>query len=809
MNLQTNREGSCHHCGDLCDGILVYEKHIFCCYGCQAMYKLLSNSRLGMYYNKTSRTNQSLSLLKAKRKYVFLNNTDIANKLLRFQNNTLSIVRFFLPDIHCSSCIYLLEKLPELEKSMLRSEVNFIRKEVTISFDHHRTKLQQVAVLLSQLGYPPDISLDSIDKTKARVRIPDVGIKIAVAGFCFGNVMLMSMPEYLDHNLLLTKEFKEFFGWISLALALPIVFYAGADYFDKAWKGLKIGNLNMDTPIALGILTLFIRSTYEIVTSTGSGYMDSLAGLVFFLLIGKWYQGKSYHALSFERDYTSYLPISVTCLINNEEVERPIKALKKDDTVMIHHDELIPADGKIVKGLGRIDYSFVTGESNPDEKKLGQKVFAGGRQKGSELVIKLEKGVDSSELTQLWNSEAFKKSRKALQTWVDKVSKYFTFSILAIAGCTGGYWWVVDPDVVWNAMTAVLIVACPCALALVLPFAYGHAMRALGRIGLYLKNAEVVEALSKIDQIVFDKTGTLTHSSSGVLFNGAPFSDFEGQLLKSALSNSAHPLSRIIYNTLPPIDKLPLESFEEVTGKGFTAVIQGYEIKVGSSEWLGMDNHEDNHKPVNESYVHIFAHRYLGYFKISSSYRKGIFDMLKRLKSCFVLSLLSGDNEAEKPVLTPYFNHCYFKQKPKDKLRFLEGKSETCLMVGDGLNDAGALKEASVGIAVAEDIHQFSPACDAILKAEKINKMPHILKFSQSVIRIVFVAFSISFLYNLVGLSFAVSGHLTPLLSAVLMPLSSVTVVGFVTLMIAWRSKTDGISGRKNGSRLHDINPVR
>ncbi len=782
MELLQTEQTCCCHCGDPCDETIHVDDHHFCCYGCKAIHELLHQNGLNGFYDETSLANKSISELKAERKFSFLDHEDLQRQLLSFKSDRISVIRFFLPGIHCSSCIYLLEHLPKIEKRILKGEVNFIKKEITVSFLHEAISLRDVAVLLSQLGYPPGISLDCVDQTKKQIAKSDIGAKIAVSGFCFGNAMLMSMPEYLDQKLLLTESFKHLFGWVNLVLSLPVLFYSARDYFSSAWKGILNSDLNIDVPITMGIMTLAARSFYEVWTQTGVGYIDSLAGLVFFLLIGKWYQSRSYQALSFDRDYSAYFPISVTCLIEGQEYDRPIKELRKGDVIVVHNDELIPVDGTIRKGAGNIDYSFVTGESQPQAKGEGSLVYAGGRQKGGELIIKLEKAVNTSELTQLWNSDAFQKDQKSLQTKMDQISKYFTLGILLIAMATGVYWWWADATVIWNAMTAVLIVACPCALALVLPFAYGHAMRLLGYAGLYLKNATVIEMLAKVDHVIFDKTGTLTGSSSSVSFQGVELSEIQLQVLRTALGNSAHPLSKVIYQTLPEMGKLPMHQFEEEVGKGFRAGILGHEVIVGSAKFLQV---EEAAEVSNESHVHVSIGGYVGYFRIKLAYREGVFGLLERLRKTAHLSLLSGDNEKEYGKLAPYFDQLRFKQKPMDKLEYIEGLKGVCLMVGDGLNDAGALKSAEVGMAVSEDIHQFSPACDAILSAKTLTKIPGVLSFSRLVMYVVFVAFGISFLYNIVGLSFAVMGHLTPLISAILMPISSVTVVGFVTLMVS------------------------
>jgi P-type Cu+ transporter len=777
-------EKKCHHCGDPCTDSISSDHYFFCCYGCKAVDELLNEVHLGKYYAETSKESKSLSQIKAERKYAFLDNEDIQKQLIQFSNDDYSLIRLSLPEIHCSSCIYLLEHLPQLDPSISRSQVNFTKREVSIYWNKNNKSLKHLAVLLSQIGYPPNLTLESLDKTRKHVMKSNLGIKIAVSGFCFGNAMLMSMPEYLDTNSLLTDDFKTLFGWINLMLALPVLLFAGSDYFVKAWKGIRISTFNMEVPIALGLLTLFGRSAFEIITQTGGGYVDSLAGLVFFLLIGKWYQGKTYNALSFERDYASYFPISVTCLVGHEESQKQLKELRKGDRVIIHNDELIPADGKIVNGFGNIDYSFVTGESQPITKHVSDLVFAGGRQKGGELTIEIDRNMDSSELTQLWNNDELTK-RSTLHSLIDQVGHYFTIAIVLIAFATGVYWYLVNPETIWNATTAVLIVACPCALALTLPFAYGHAMRELGKAGLYLKNAEVIESLAKIDHVVFDKTGTLTECQQNASYFGEVLSEKHIQILKSVFANSAHPLSQMIHQSLPSGTKHHLSEFQEIIGQGVSAIVNGILVKIGSSEFVGNSEIPKG----THSVVHLSMDSYIGYFEIKTTYRKGIFEVLNQLKHRVKLSLLSGDNDAEEMRLAPYFNFLKFSQKPADKLAYVSQGEGKFLMVGDGLNDAGALKKADVGIAISENIHQFSPACDAILSAQQISILPTILTFSKSVKWIVFIALGLSLLYNLVGLSFAMTGHLTPLVSAILMPISSVTVVVFVTMMVKWKGR--------------------
>ena len=774
----------CYHCGDTCESEhLIFDEHHFCCHGCQAVYELIQQSDLQQYYAsgelKAGKVEDQSVI---ERKFAYLENVEVANRLYRFHDEKQSVVKLYLPGIHCSSCIYLLEHLPKLDPRILRAEVNFIKKEIAVSFLNDMS-LKEVAIMLATLGYPPLINLESVDQSKAKKQSNGLGMKIAVAGFCFGNSMLISLPEYLDAGFQVEETFKALFGWLNLALALPVFFYAAQDYFKSAWAGITHKYLNIDVPISLGILTLFGRSAYEIVMSAGPGYVDSLNGLVFFLLIGKWYQNKSYQALSFERDYKSYFPVSVLKVKGGKESYVMLQDLRPGDEIVVHNLELIPADAIITEGEANIDYSFVTGEAEPISKRAGEKVFAGGRQVGGQLHLMLEKAVDNSELTQIWNDGNQQSDRK-YENLIDKVSQYFTVIILVLAVGSGVYWYFANPVIMWDVVAAVLIVACPCALALALPFGLGHGMRILGRQGIYLKNASVIERIADIKELVFDKTGTLTkNNSDGIKFVGSPLTLEYQQIIKTACANSAHPLSKLLAKQFDDsVQKLPIDKFHEEIGKGLVACINGYEVKIGSASFIGVD---EEHTSLSSKVYLALGDQYVGYFKINSGYRSGVFESLDSLRKKFKLHLLSGDNTSEKTNLEPYFDQLHFQQKPVDKFNYVNELSTNSLMIGDGLNDAGALKSATVGFAVCEDVHQFSPACDALIDADSIVKLDPVMQFSKMVMKVVIAAFIISFGYNVVGLSFAITGNLTPVVSAILMPLSSVTVVGFITLAVS------------------------
>lgn len=786
---------NCFHCGTEFTEKeeVIFDDKSFCCSGCKTVYEIFSQNDLTCYYdfeNAPGATPQDI-----KGKYEFLDNEEIVEKLLEFDEDKTSIVSLYIPHIHCSSCIWILENLQRLQKGIITSQVNFPEKKVRITFTKDEISFKEIVYLLSSIGYEPYISLENFDKGKNEV---DRGLiyKLGIAFFCFGNIMLLSFPEYFEVDEFWIDQYRPFFRWLIFFLALPSFLYSANDYYKSAYKSIRSGILNIDIPIALGIIVMFVRSTIDIIMDYGQGFFDSLTGLVFFMLLGKLFQQKTYSFLSFERDYKSYFPIAITRITKEgKEEQAQVYDIEKGDRLLIRNQELIPVDGILISSKSSIDYSFVTGEEVPIEKKSGDKIFAGGKQLGSTIEMEALLSVSQSYLTQLWSNDVFqKKIEQKHKTITDKVSRYFTPILLVLALVVLIVWLFIDTYEAFNVFTAVLIVACPCALALTAPFALGNVLRIMGRKKFYLKNAIVIEQLAKVDTIVFDKTGTITtNKKTAIIYDGKELNDFQLTLLKNALRGSNHPLSRRLYDFLPEVEKLTTVSFEEITGKGVVANFKEGKVKFGSSSFVDTFS-ETSHKKTK---VHIEINdEYLGNFVFSNQYREGLSELFENLAQKYELKVLSGDNEGEKAILEkllPKNTQLVFNQKPEQKLQFIEALQKhrkNVMMVGDGLNDAGALAQSNVGIAISENVNVFSPACDGILDASKFSKIDYFIKYSKNAMKTIYMSFGLSLLYNIIGLSFAITGNLSPLVAAIIMPLSSITVVSFVTIVTNIFSKS-------------------
>ncbi|MDX1364641.1 MAG: heavy metal translocating P-type ATPase metal-binding domain-containing protein [Arenibacter latericius] len=777
---------TCYHCGDVCGNTTInYDERSFCCNGCKTVYEIFSSNDLSYYYDLQSAAGATPNEIEGK--FDFLESEKIQEKFIEFSDNGLQIVNLQIPHIHCSSCIWVLENLNKLSPGISSSQVDFPEKTVRINYNSDKTSLKDLVILLARIGYEPYISLKDFDNDK-KGKDRSLIYKLGIAGFAFGNVMFLSFPEYFDVGEYWLEQFKVVFRWVMFAFSLPVVFYSGQDFFISAYKGLRSRYLNLDVPIALGILVLFIRSTVEIIFDWGSGFFDSLTGLVFFLLLGKFFQQKTYSYLSFERDYKSYFPIAITRITKgNKEEDVQVYDIEKGDRLLIRSGEIIPVDAILISENAKIDYSFVTGESEPVLKNSGDKIFAGGKQLGSAIELETVKSVSQSYLTQLWSNAVFQDDRSnSFKTMTDGIGKRFTIAVLSIAFVSSIIWMFLDPSKVINVFTAVLIIACPCAIALAAPFTLGNMLRLFGRHKFYLKDSNTIEKLAQIDTGIFDKTGTITTAAdSKVEYEGMELTLEEESLLKNTLRSSNHPLSRKLYELLADHDIITLAQYEEQLGHGITGVTAENKIRVGSSSFVG--NSQPN--PSEKTAVHISSNdEYKGRYIFQNHYRDGVKEIFQDMSSDLELAILSGDNDGERATLSkllPQGTAMYFNQKPENKLAFiseLQEQNKKVLMVGDGLNDAGALAQAEVGIAISENVNVFSPACDGILDAKNFKYLYQYILASRKAIKIIKLSFLLSLMYNVIGLYFAVTGQLQPVIAAILMPLSSISIVAFTTI---------------------------
>ena len=792
---KTNKLISCKHCGETCNGKITDGLHPFCCEGCKQVFTILQETN-----SCSPEQMQQLTGITPKGRFVqdkwnYLDEPEIASKLISFTDKEHTHIQFSLPQIHCSSCIWILEHLSRINKAVVTSHVDFDKKEMMVVINKKEIKLSEVASLLDYIGYPPSISFENNKKKTINTSNKSEILRIGVAGFCFSNIMMLSFPDYLSTVGVDEKMLSTAFNYISLILSIPVVFYAAAPFFSQAWKGLRQKWLNIDSPIALAILITFSRSVYEITNQVGTGYLDSMSGIVFFMLIGRWFQLKTQHAVSFERDYSSYFPLSTLVMVNNEKKYLTIDKIAENDVILVKNHELIPADAVLQKGKAIIDYSFVTGENEPVHVDEGEVIYAGGKQMGTGIELTVVRPVSSSHLTKLWNNDAFHNQKNKEVSFVHPWSNYFSIALFSVAVAAGIYWQINAPEKTWKAITSILIVACPCSLLLSATFTFGNLMRIFGKNSLFLKNANVIERIGEADTIIFDKTGTLTTGQqSTIKYQGKVLSYQEAMMLKSISSQSNHPLSKTLtnwedWNNIN--ESYPISSYEEIPGKGIEAMIENNVIKMGNAQFVTPHPAINTHEHAEGSVIYISINDvYKGCFMLNQHYRPGVFEAIKQLKNSIKnIHVLSGDNNREEENIRTHIGQeavLEFEKTPQEKLNYiknLQQQGKKVIMLGDGLNDAGALQQSDVGIAVTDSSNYFTPACDAIISGDAMGNINKLFKLAKVGKKIVTLSFILSIGYNVIGLSFATKAMLSPLIAAILMPASSISIILLVTLL--------------------------
>jgi Cu+-exporting ATPase len=850
---------ACFHCGEPCsDPCLAREEKVFCCQGCLVVHDLLAEHELEHYYDLGRHPGVRPSQRDSSRdRWRCLDEPAVRKQLLDFSDGNRSRLTLRIPAIHCVACVWLLENLFRLHPAIGASEVNFLKREVTITFSTGQITLSELAGLLASMGYEPQLTLGELERGRKQADPTRrrQWLQVGVAGFAFGNIMLFTLPVYFGLDSLSGPLFKKLFGYLSLALAAPVLCYSAADYWRSARLSLRQRVLTLDVPIVLGLAALYACSALEIVSGGGEGYLDSLSGLVFFLLCGRAFQHKTQERLAFDRDYKSFFPLSVTRKTAAGQENVVLSGVQAGDRLCLLNGDLIPADARLISPQALVDYSFVTGESEPVARQAGAYLYAGGRQLGGAIEVETVKPVSQGYLASLWSQEAFRKKRgEDLNTLTNRYSRRFTRLVLAVAAGAGLAWLVAGHAAQGlKAFMSVLIVACPCALALAAPFTLGTAQRLLARRQVFLKNVQVLERLAAVNAIVFDKTGTLTAAgaasflspkpsraghfgvrwqaerdtalaraasgvpgppgrpksrpvgtlrSAGALQEttssaalGGGLSAEEAGWVYSLARHSRHPHSVRIGESVAGRGEVePVSGFAETPGGGLAGSVPGHHLRLGSRAWLESSGVAvpESSLPAGSAVFLAIDGEFRGVFVLGNTMRPQAEGLLRKLGGNYELALLSGDNSRERERFLAFFGgqaQMRFDQSPVDKLRFirsLQERGKTVMMVGDGLNDAGALQQSDVGVAVVEKVGAFSPASDVILEAGQVARLAEILHLARRATRIVRWSFGISALYNALGISIAALGLLSPVICAILMPWSSISVVLFACAATRW-----------------------
>ncbi len=767
----------------------------FCCNGCRVAYEVIHEHGLDGYYDIKSRiAAPEEPAHRSGRGFTEFDDPAFHRLYSRSLPTGLATVELYLEGVHCAACVWLVEKLTVVVDGVAEVRLDLGRSLATVTWDPETTPLSQVARFLDSIGYAPHPYRGVEARDMARREERRLLIRVAAAGAIAGNVMLIAFALYGGRFQGITDEFRTLFRWLSLALAVPSVVWCASVFYRGAWGSLKTRTLHMDLPIAIGILAGFIQGAINTVRGAGEIYFDSVTALIFFLLVGRFLQRRQQRRAASSTELLFSIAPAVARLVDSDGVrEVPLEALSPGNTVEVRAGDSIPADGVVIEGFSTLDRSLLTGESLPEPVAVGDPVHAGTVNLGGRLLVEVRvTGEDTrvGRLMRLVEEGAMRRAPVVLLA--DRISGWFVAIVLVLAAITLGVWFVLDPERAVGHAVALLIVSCPCALGLATPLAVSAAIGHAARKKILIKGGDALENLARPGRMLLDKTGTLTEGRLGVL---RWWGDESVKPLVAAIErHSAHPVARALSGGLTEDEVPEASEVEEITGAGISGICDGRHIIVASTSYITREfgGLPGGAATVAEAFANeglspvavVVDREVVAVAGIGDPLRADSADSVAAIRAGgWQVEILSGDHPAVVRSVADQLGieaaAARGAATPEDKLEAVReaATGAPVAMVGDGVNDAAALAAATVGIGVHGGAEAALAAADVYLGRPGLEPVVDLLRGSRRTLGVIRRNLVFSLTYNVVAVSFAVTGHMSPLLAAILMPLSSMTVV--------------------------------
>jgi Cu2+-exporting ATPase/Cu+-exporting ATPase len=777
----------CVHCKEpiiVPSSLLVDDKEVlFCCNGCKTVFEILHAQGLANYYQlkKNSGAEKSTPVKVSSEKYVYLDSEEFLEKYSSSTESTITL-RFYLEGVHCVACLWLIEKISDIIPQIITSQLNMSKSVVTVT-GVKEIKFSKVAKLLEQLGYRPHPIMESEDVEHLN-KLEDrrMMIKIAIAFACAGNTMLLSSSIYTGAEGI----FKDYFRITSFAVSLPVVLYSAIPFYKTAFSAIRNKKVSIDIPIVFAIFLVMISGVINLNSGSEHIYFDSITVLIFLLLFARFILKKAAQKGLSASEISNFFSNQVANRLNEyDEVESiHAKFLNKLDKVLVEASENIPADGIILKGNSTVNNSLLSGESLPVKVNKGDYVYSGTVNIDSSLVIQVMNNIKDSRLGKiLKNIEAGWNQKADIVTFADVVAKYFIITVLSLAMITlfsfglSGSW---ETGLV-RSLT-LIIITCPCALGLTTPLALTLTLSKLAKNGIIIKNEKVIEKLTKAKQVFLDKTGTLTYGTFQIIDwkTIQEIKDLDN-IVYSLESRSEHPIAKSISDYIvqkkrsasEQVEVIKFDSFNEIPGIGVEGYVDGNHFQIKSTSSTSTEAVTDVGVYLNSKLIHKI--------QLKDQLRIGAKEAIDKIKSLKMEPfILSGDNENTVSEISKSLNiapeNSFSCVSPEEKNEFINKYPEG-IMIGDGANDAIALSNAYVGIAVHGSVDISLRAADIYISKSGVDHLTELFEAVFAAMRIIKRNLKFSLFYNVLGATLAITGHITPLLAAVLMPLSSLTVL--------------------------------
>lgn len=795
---------SCYHCGLPVEeqgsfvATVAGKEHEFCCYGCQSVCLTIHGAGLQGFYQKTPEGEKLAPPPELTEELRSYDSDEVQSDYVDALGD-IRTIHLLVEGIHCAACAWLIENSLSKQLGVLSAEVNLTSKRLRLRWDNRLAPLSSFLKTLSKVGYAATpFDADNAEGALAR-RHRALLYRMAFAGFAMMNLMWISIALYSGAD---DGEFKNWFHWISCLIATPTLLYAGYPFLRNAVIGLRRRYLTMDLPIAIGATATYTYSTYVTVNGSvvGHVYFDTVVNFLFVILVGRYLEAISKReALSATSRLLELQPKLATVLTDDGPMVRPIRSVKIGDEVLVRPGEKIPVDGQIVDGESAVDESMLTGESLPIVKRLTDNVVAGSINGEGAFTVKVQQVLRNTALSKIVAlMEDAQASKAPIQCAADRIVPWFVVITLSLAAITFVYWLQTDFELALLAATSVLIITCPCAFGLATPMSVAVATGVGASRGILVKQGAALELMSNVTHFVFDKTGTLTEGKLSVVKTICSSEYTSQQLLKIAASveqNSEHSIAHAICEeaTLRAIETRPVSQFKSSPGQGVQAIVDGDEIKVGTAVWLsqqGIALQADWNEQAKQlevegiSCVYITVNRTIsGLIGLADELRSDALEMIQGLQEQDIdITVLSGDRKAVVYAVTKAFGDInrFAEVLPKDKadtVKNLQKNGAVVAMVGDGVNDAPALIQADVGIALATGTDVSIESADIVLSHNELHKVTESRQLAKRTLRTVRQNIVLSITYNIIMVPLAMMTMVDPFVAALTMPISSLLVI--------------------------------
>ncbi|RZV15839.1 heavy metal translocating P-type ATPase [Aliarcobacter butzleri] len=798
----------CNHCHlEFDKNIMIKDNDLnFCCKGCQGVYHLLKSDGLESFYEKLG--NKTIA------PPIEVFNDDITKfDSLNFYDNYVSKTKegfnqidLIIEGIHCAACVWLNEKILFDTKGIVEANINFTTNKARIIWDDDILKLSQIILKIRSIGYNAyayDSSVADIAASKAK---QDYFVRIMVAVVCTMNIMMLSVAKYTGFFTGITPEVMQMIHLGEFILSTPVLFYSGWVFYKGAYYGLKNKMVTMDLAVSTGATLSYIYSLTILLGAKGDSYFDSVAMIITFVLVGKYLEviGKKSAVDTLDK-IKSTLPLEAVIINGNEKKVVALNSVNIGDIVEIKAGDKVPVDGKVISGNGSFDESTITGESIPVYKKVGDSVFSGTINLDSLIHFEVTKNFKNSTFSSIVSLlEDSLNSKPSIQIKANKISRGFSATILSLAFATFLVWYFFGLDLgfiyegtnqferSFIVAVSVIVIACPCALALATPMASLVGISELAKKGLLFKEAKFIETLAVASSVVFDKTGTLTKGELNVVKARILDDNIHKlNLLYSLIDSSTHPVSLSIKRYLEKnynLELKKLENVKNIEAKGMSATYKNvdekeFEILGGNVELLrefGIYYKFDSSRTV---YLFAINKRVIATFELEDEIKDDSKELINYLQNKNIeVIMLTGDNEqvasriAKELGIKKYLSH----QTPVSKADFikeLKKQNKVVVMVGDGVNDSVALSSSDVAIAMGNSADISLAVSDVVLLNSTLKSLKEAFLISNKTYKHIKQNLGFSLLYNATTVPLAMAGFVIPLIAALSMSLSSLIVV--------------------------------